>query len=86
MTEPNAWNSPRPTDRMRADYFTPWAHDRGRQTAFGELPGTDPAWHPLAERDIRNEYLLLTGRSLEEGLALLEEELETARIQRLASL
>ena len=67
------WNHPRPTTQMRADYFTPWAHDRGRQTAFGEIPGADHRWHPLADRDIEGELLALTGKTLIEAeLDLLE--------------
>ena len=71
--EPTGWNHPRPTDTMRRDYFTPWAHDRGRQTEFAELPGTDPRWHPLADRNIEAELIALTGKTLIEAeLDLLE--------------
>ena len=81
-----AWTSTRPTAQMRADFFTPWAHDRGRQTTFFEVVDADPRWHPLADRDIEREYLELTGRSLVEGLVLLEEQVDAARIRKLAAL
>ena len=69
---------------MRQQVLTPWAAERGRQMYLAEAPdATDPAWHPLWGRDIRREYTELTGRSLEEGLALLEWELEQKRTTHL---
>ena len=62
-----------PTPTMRRDLFTPWAHDRGRQTCFSELPGADERWHPLHNRDIEAELIALTGKTLIEAeLDLLE--------------
>ena len=86
MTQPNGWNSPRPTAAMRQDYFTPWAHDRGRQTCFSEVPDADERWHPLYDRDIRREYEELTGKDFDYILLDIEERTEAARIRRLASL
>ena len=58
---------------MRRDFFTPWQYDRGRQTTFGEIPNADPAWHPLADRNIELELIALTGKTLIEAeLDLLE--------------
>ena len=82
----DGWNSPRPTDQMRADYFTPWQYERGRQTCFSEVPGADERWHPLHDRDIRREYEELTGKDFDYILLDLEERTETARIQRLVNL
>ena len=56
-----------PTETMRRDFFTPWAHDRGRQTCFFEVPGADHRWHPLADRDIEAELITLTGKNLIEA-------------------
>ena len=56
-----------PTFLMWRDMFMPWAHDRGRQMGFIEAPGADPAWHPLADRDIEGELIALTGKTLIEA-------------------
>ena len=65
-----------PTEAMRQAWIAPWKAERGLQLRLAEGQNSDDPWHPLYGRNIRMEYLSLTGRTLEEGLALLEEQLE----------